>query len=143
MDEPGVSVAISTVPDRFTQDRKFIMQIDIVHRNVRVTQEQKEWIQRRIHFALSRFARRIRRVTLVFSDINGARGGVDKKCRFVVMLSPHGEIMIDETAVNIEAAVAAISDRVARAISRTLERRNDMNVPREQTIKSEYGSTAL
>ena len=29
------------------------------------------------------------------------------------------------------------------AISRTLERRNDMNVPREQTIKSEYGSTAL
>ncbi|RLS37969.1 MAG: HPF/RaiA family ribosome-associated protein [Planctomycetota bacterium] len=143
MDGTVLSVALPLVPEGFPRNRRFNMLIDVVHRNVRVTQEQKEWIQRRIDFALSRFARRIRRVSLIFSDINGARGGVDKKCRIVVTLSPQGEIMIDETAVNIEAAVAVISDRVARAISRTLERRQDLHVPREQTIKSEYGSAAL
>lgn len=119
------------------------MQIDLVHRNVCVTQEQKEWIQRRIHFALGRFSSRIRHTCLIFSDINGARGGIDKKCRISVALSPQGEIMIEETAANIEAAVAVIADRVARAISRTLGRRQDLHVPRSQTIKSEHGVTVL
>ncbi|MFO1006208.1 MAG: HPF/RaiA family ribosome-associated protein [Planctomycetaceae bacterium] len=119
------------------------MQIDLVHRNVRVTLEQKEWVQRRMHFALGRFSGRIRCVTLVFSDINGCRGGVDKKCRVVVVLSPQGEIVLEEIATNIEAAVATIADRVARAISRTLDRQFNFHAARDLTTKAGFGATVL
>jgi putative sigma-54 modulation protein len=111
------------------------MQIDIVHRNVCVTSEQKQWINRRMHFALGRFAGRVRQASLVFSDINGARGGIDKTCRLFVTLSPAGEIVLEEVAGNIEAAVSIIADRAARTISRQLDRQKDLHVPRDPTIK--------
>lgn len=113
------------------------MQIDIVHRNVCVTSEQKMWIDRRMHFALGRFAGRVRQASLVFSDINGARGGIDKKCRLLVTLNPLGEVVFEEMASNIEAAVSIIADRASRTIARQLERHKDVQVPRDQTIKVE------
>lgn len=113
------------------------MQIEIVHRNVCVTREQKVWIDRRMHFALARFDGRVRQASLVFSDVNGARGGIDKKCRMLVTLAPQGEIVLEEMASNIEAAVSIVADRASRTIARQLERQKDVQVPREQTIKVE------
>jgi putative sigma-54 modulation protein len=111
------------------------MQIDIVHRNVCVTNEQKLWIDRRMHFALGRFTGRVRQASLVFSDINGARGGIDKKCRLFVTLCPVGEIVLEEMACNIEAAVSIIADRASRTLSRQLDRQKDQHGPRDQTIR--------
>ena len=113
------------------------MQVDIVHRNVSVTPDQKVWIDRRMQFALGRFAGRVRHASLVFCDINGARGGIDKKCRLLVTLSPVGEIVLEEMASNIEAAVSIVADRASRTIARQLERHKEVQVPRDQTIKGE------
>lgn len=111
------------------------MRIDIVHRNVCVTSDQKIWIDRRMQYALGRFAGRIRQASLVFSDINGARGGVDKTCRLLVTLSPLGEIVLEERACSIERAVSLIADRASRTIARQLERSREVQVPRDETIK--------
>ena len=113
------------------------MQTNIVHRNVSVTPDQKVWIDRRMQFALGRFAGRVRAASLVFSDINGARGGIDKKCRLLVTLSPVGVIVLEEMGSNIEAAVSMIADRASRTIARQLERHKEVQVPRDQTIKGE------
>jgi len=107
------------------------MQVEIIHRNVRVTTEQKEWIDRRMHFALGRFAGRVRHASIIFSDINGSRGGVDKKCRLVVTLNPQGEIVLEEVATNIEAALSMIADRASRTVARQLDRQKETRTSRD------------
>lgn len=79
-------------------------------------------IERRLRFALSRFADRIGRVTIRVADLNGPRGGVDKQCRIVVKLRSGGEIVIDDTAIALEMAIDRGADRVQRAVARTLAR---------------------
>ena len=43
--------------------------------------------QQRLRFALGRFADRVRSLTVRLSDINGPRGGRDKRCTIAVRLA--------------------------------------------------------
>lgn len=101
------------------------MLIEVSNRNVTLDEKQREWIQRRLQFALGRFSSCIRRVSVVFRDVNGTRGGVDKKCRLRVVLIPDGEVIVEDTDSSVEAVVAMVSERAARSVARRIERRND------------------
>ena len=78
-----------------------------------------ERIERRLCFALSRFADRISRVTVRITDISGPRGGVDKQCRIAVKFRPGGEVVIKDTASDLETAIDRGADRVRRAVAIT------------------------
>jgi ribosome-associated translation inhibitor RaiA len=78
--------------------------------------------ERRLRFALSRFADRLDRVTVRLADLNGPRGGVDKQCRIIVRLRPGGEVVIEDTANDVEAVIDRGADRVQRAVARALAR---------------------
>ena len=83
----------------------------------------REYLELRLRFALTRFHQRIRDVVVTLADVNGPRGGIDKRCRVVVRLTPSGKISIDETDVDFETAIAHASERVHRAVARKLDRR--------------------
>ena len=57
------------------------MQVEI--RGMGVTRSDALWahVERRARFALGRFADRVVRVKIQLADVNGPRGGVDKRCR--------------------------------------------------------------
>ena len=74
------------------------MYVKIQSRNIEISQTFEEWIERRLHFALSRFSSRIRRINTILEDINGPRGGEDQRCRIEVNLVPSGSIMAEATA---------------------------------------------
>ncbi len=57
------------------------MKIQIRGRNIGVTKVVRTRVERRLGFALGRFGERIDRVLLRFSDANGERGDVDKRCQ--------------------------------------------------------------
>lgn len=57
------------------------MLIDVSNRSVSSRDEQREWVVRRIQLTIGRFVTRIRRVSAIFSDVNGDRGGEDNKRR--------------------------------------------------------------
>jgi len=76
-------------------------------------------------FALSRFSERIRSAEVQLADINGPRGGVDKRCRIVVRMLPTGTVIVEDKDADAHAAVARASERVARAVTRELERRRE------------------
>lgn len=98
------------------------MEMDIKRQNLFPAPAVIERIERRLCFALSRFADRIGRVTVRVADINGPRGGVDKQCRIVVKLRPGGEVVIEDTASDLETAIDRGADRVQRAVVRALAR---------------------
>ena len=51
------------------------MKLDIRSSNVVFTSELRQHIERRIGLALNRFEAHIRRVSIVFVDVNGPKGG--------------------------------------------------------------------
>lgn len=110
------------------------MLIEVSNRNVTLDEKQREWVERRLHFALGRFAACIRRVSVSFSDTNGARGGVDKKCRLRVVLIPDGEVIVEDTDSSVETVVSMVSERAARSVARKVERRNDHRGQTEKVV---------
>ncbi len=98
------------------------MQLHIRGHNLLLVPAVIERIERRLHFALSRFTECIERVTVRCADINGPRGGVDKQCRVVVKLRRGGDVVIEDTATDVDTAIDRGADRVQRAVARALAR---------------------
>ena len=66
---------------------------------------------------------RIHRLTVRLTDVNGPRGGLDKRCRIAVALVPRGVVMVEGSGDDPFALVAGAAERAGRAVRRELERR--------------------
>ena len=88
--------------------------------------ELPEWlgmhVQRRLRFALDRFAPRINRVTVRLVDLNGPRGGIDKQCRITVELIGSKEMIVEDQHQYLCVAVDRSSGRVGHLLARALAR---------------------
>jgi ribosome-associated translation inhibitor RaiA len=85
----------------------------------------RAYAERRLGFALSRFANRIGRLTARIDDVNGPRGGIDKLCCINAKLIPTGTVVMHAVDANAVVAIDRVADRIARAVRRKLERRRD------------------
>jgi putative sigma-54 modulation protein len=99
------------------------MRIDICCTSYRLSESEVEAMRRRIGFALNRFVHRIMSVTVGLVDINGPRGGPDKRCRFIVTLARHPRVIIEQSHARASAAVALAADRTSQVVSKLLSRR--------------------
>jgi ribosomal subunit interface protein len=98
------------------------MQFEIHGKDIPLTEHLRGHIQRRLGFALERFAARIRKVRVSVGDLNGPRGGVDKRCRVAIVLIPSKTIVIEERDSSLYAAVDRVGDRAGTCIGRRLKR---------------------
>ena len=72
------------------------MQIAIQARNFTLTDALRSHAERRLRFALACCNDRIHRVVMRLSDINGPRGGADKRCHLQVMLAGMADVVIED-----------------------------------------------
>jgi putative sigma-54 modulation protein len=93
--------------------------------NFELNDELKDHIERRMRFALGRFAARIDRLTVHLSDVNGPRGGIDKRCRIAIALVPRGRVIVAGLGNDPFALVTDTAKRARRAVRRLLERRRE------------------
>lgn len=100
------------------------MRIELHSSRIEVSNTIREYVERRLGFALGRFSDVVQQVVVALEDINGPRGGVDQLCRIRVQLSGQKAPVIAEVAdVEIRASVDVAADRIGRAVSRQLDRR--------------------
>lgn len=99
------------------------MKLLVVGEKTSVSEGLHDFITRRLHFALGRFAPEIERVTTRVGDVNGPRGGVDQRCRMEVKLRGLENVLSEARAADVEAAVAFAAERLGRGVARALERR--------------------
>ena len=99
------------------------MKLLVVGQRTNVTEDLREFITRRLHFALGRFAPQVERVTARVADVNGPRGGTDKRCRMEVKLRGLGSVSSEAHADDVEEAAAFAAERLGRGVARSLERR--------------------
>jgi len=102
------------------------MKLSISGKNMKLDDAMKEHIERRVYFALSRFSPRVARVTVTVEDVNGPRGGIDKRCRILVKLDRMEELKVESTDSGIYAAVDTAADRMGRSVQRKIERRRTL-----------------
>lgn len=76
----------------------------------------------RLEFALGRFAGRVRSLTVRLTDVNGPRGGPDKRCLIAVRLTrPRHVIVIDDVDADHNAVVSRAAERASRAVARAVQ----------------------
>lgn len=99
------------------------MQVEIRSRGFALTDALREHVERRLSFALSRVNEHVRRVQVRLADVNGPRGGVDKLCRIQVSLNRRESVLVEDTAVDVYAAIDRAAARAGRSVMRRLGRR--------------------
>lgn len=99
------------------------MQIDIKTQSFSLTEALHSHARRRLQYALSSFDEHIQRVVVRLSDINGPRGGRDKRCRLQLVLAGLPDVVVEDTQADLYVAIDRASDRAGRTLLRRLDRR--------------------
>jgi putative sigma-54 modulation protein len=98
------------------------MQLDIQARGFALTNALRSYTLKRLRFALARDDSFVMRARVRLADINGPRGGVDKRCQLELALAGQANIMIEDTETDLYFAIDRACDRATRTLNRRLER---------------------
>lgn len=101
------------------------MQIIIQSRGFDLTAGLREHVERRIHFALDWANYHVRKVSVCLSDINGPRGGEDKRCHIQIAAPGGADVVIEDTEADLYVAIDRAADRAGRTLARRMERQRE------------------
>ncbi|HXR76883.1 MAG TPA: HPF/RaiA family ribosome-associated protein [Bryobacteraceae bacterium] len=79
-----------------------------------------EYATRRIRFALDRFEHHLKRIRVHVTDVNGPRGGKDKRCQIVAEFHRGGEATVTETRGTVTMAIYFAVVRLRRQVANRL-----------------------
>jgi putative sigma-54 modulation protein len=94
------------------------MRVDVHAQGFEMTNALTEHTERRLRFALKHAADQVQHVTVRLADINGPRGGVDKRCSIHIVLSGLPDIVTEDTEADMYIAINRAIDRVGRTVLR-------------------------
>ena len=117
------------------------MQIEIYTRNFSLTQSLRSHIERRLGFALRTRYDRIRRILVRLSDVNGPRGGNDKRCQIQLSLPGQADVVIEDIQSDLYAAISRAADRASRTVTRRLGRRRNNHKNRRLSLAGDTSPT--
>ncbi len=115
------------------------MTLDIQARHLVLTDALKDYIKRRLSFALSHRFERIQSIIVTLSDVNGPRGGKDKRCQILISAPGMPDMMIDETQMQMSVAIDKAAARASRTLARRMSRLR-LNATRRNTVPSHLPS---
>lgn len=99
------------------------MEIVVQLRDVQVDGQLDTHVRERMQFAIGQHEEQIDRVKVTLQDVNGPKGGRDKRCQVQVRLRPRGDVVVEELGDDLYAAASHAADRIKVAVARELERR--------------------
>lgn len=102
------------------------MQIDIQARDFSLTDALRGHAERRLSFALSCCDDHIQKIVMRLSDINGPRGGEDKRCHLQVVLAGLPDVVIEDIETDMYVAIDRATDRAGRTVVRKIDRQKSL-----------------
>ena len=102
--------------------------------NVALSQPIRTYIDRRVRMVMGRFGRKIARVSVRISDVNGPRGGVDKLCRIEARFWGRIPVVVEDVAADLPQAIDRAIRRMGRAAARVAAKR--LETPRDLSFDS-------
>jgi ribosome-associated translation inhibitor RaiA len=102
------------------------MHIDIITDPFSLTDALRYHAERRLSYALNCRGDHIQRVVMRLSDINGPRGGNDKRCHLHIMLAGLPDVIIHDTEADLYVAINRAADRAGRTVRRKINRQQTL-----------------
>ena len=102
------------------------MRIQLESQGFDVTPPIRGHVDDQVAFHLSNFSAHVSAVNVYLSDINGPRGGPDKRVVVDVSLGRFGAVTVEQTREDLYAAVRQAARQAGRAVRRTLGRARRM-----------------
>lgn len=104
------------------------MNIHIHAQDFTLTEGLREHVARRLAYALNHGRDSVSRIVVRLSDVNGPRGGVDKRCGIEIRLKGSTTVAIEDTEVDLYVAIDRAAERAGRTLDRRLSRRRNFPV---------------
>lgn len=98
------------------------MRVAIHSTGFEMTIALRMYTEHRLATALGWARHHMRKLAVSLSDINGPRGGIDKRCKIQVQLSGGRQVIIEEREADLYAAIDRAADRADRAVVKQVER---------------------
>ena len=103
------------------------MQLAMHNYRTDLSQALRQYVERRLRFALDRFGRRVSRATVrVCPD-----GPTDSLCSISIEVEGFGRIAVEEIDADLFAAIDRATGRIGRLLGRELERARCAKIGRE------------
>lgn len=116
------------------------MRIEIQARGFELTEALRQHTERRLQFAIGWAGHNVRTVNVRLSDINGPRGGNDKRCRIMIPLPGGQDVVIEDTESDLYVAIDRAADRAERSLARRLERSREhrhVRIGADETVETQ------
>jgi hypothetical protein len=104
--------------------------------------QMRELSIQRVKFALRRISALVPRAKVLFSDVNGPRGGIDKRCQLELNTEANGKVVISSLASDWRTALDQSLVRATRALTRSIQRNQKSMRKGSKTDMVTYGSAA-
>jgi ribosomal subunit interface protein len=98
------------------------MRVTIQTNGFEMTGALRSYTEHRLASALGWAREHMYKLGVSLSDINGPRGGVDKRCKIQVQLGSGREVIIENVEADLYVAIDRAVDRADRAVVKQVER---------------------
>lgn len=98
------------------------MNIHIQAQGFDLTEGIREHTRKRLQFTLGWARHEVRSVSVYLSDVNGPRGGHDKRCRIQIPIVGARDVVIEDVEDDLYVAINRAAERTERTMTRRLER---------------------
>ena len=99
------------------------MRIDIRSNGLALTEAARGYAARRLRYALARAVEQVQRVAVHLGEVDGPRGGTDRRCRVRVTLKSGADVVIDDVESDLYAVIDRAASRAGRCVARSVSRR--------------------
>jgi putative sigma-54 modulation protein len=99
------------------------MRMSITSPNIQLNDALRRTAEGRFKVVLRRISNRIDRASIVLTDDNGLKGGVDKHCRLKVKMRGNGTVSTEGHHENLMASIDKALRRARRIILKRVKRR--------------------
>jgi ribosome-associated translation inhibitor RaiA len=113
-----------------------VMQVLFKSRHPQAT-DLRDLTERRVRFVLRRLGWLVPRAEVQMSDVNGPRGGIDKRCQVELRTDGAGTVVVASVATDWRTALDNALARAARFLMRLWRRGSDSRRMRQRLISHE------
>lgn len=96
--------------------------------------ELRDITERRVKFVLRRLGWLVPRAEVHLSDVNGPRGGIDKRCQIELKMEGAGSVVVASVAGDWRTALDNALARAARYLMRSWRRSSDSRKLRQRLV---------